>query len=178
MKYLSGALRTPKRKFAFATAAVLMAGTGAAVAVGPLTHTGDASYGTFHVVDQCRILDTRNGTGGHTGKIGSLQTLTFHYGVSGDPCTPNPIPDGIFLVTASVTAVDADKKGYLRQLREDNSCSGLGGEPTATFLNYGTNYNTNVVSTIRGCGVDGRYTFKNYGGPTHLVIDVLGYWVP
>jgi hypothetical protein len=124
-------------------------------------------------VTPCRIVDTRKAIG----PISNGQTRSYY--VSGTTSFVSQggksggcgVPTGATAISASVTAVTPQGSGYVRAWPSNLA------EPTATVLNYPKNINlgTGVTLSINQSSTVGLKV-KNYGGPTELVIDVLGYY--
>lgn len=125
-------------------------------------------------VTPCRIVDTRNGgTPLNSGTVRSYWvTGALGFGPQGGKSGGCGIPVRAKAITGSFTAVNPGGGGYIR------AWAAGGSEPQATLLNYaGVSTGTGVTVEIRsGQGVG--LTVKNYGGPTDLVIDVTGYYIP
>ena len=129
---------------------------------------------SFVPVTPCRIVDTRVAVG----RFGSGTTRsyyvggTFGFAPQGGLSGGCGIPVGAKAVSATITAVSPSARGYVR------AWPAGGAEPTATALNYAAaSIGTGTTVALRsGAGTD--VTIKNYGGPTHIVIDVNGYYLP
>lgn len=81
------------------------------------------------------------------------------------------VPVGATAVAATFTAVCPSAGGYLRAYPSTLT------EPTATTLSYGTvTGGTGTTVTIAPSTAQ-ALKVTNHGGPTHLVIDVVGYYV-
>lgn len=128
----------------------------------------------FVSLTPCRILDTRI----VGGAIANGATRAYYvagttgFDAQGGQVGGCGIPAGATGISATVTAVNPTNPGYLRAWP-----AGLS-EPRATILNYARNSigtgGTLPISTSTGT----QLQVKNYGGPTHLVIDVNGYVIP
>ena len=117
---------------------------------------------TYHALVPCRVYDSRSADGLFTPNETANRTVT-------GSSTPCGVASGATAVEASVSASEPVASGFTRLWPE-------GGSPaTATFVNYtkakGTT-NTGSISLSTAGGV----TLKNFGGTTHYVIDVQGYW--
>jgi hypothetical protein len=112
-----------------------------------------------------RVLDTRDGTGGPVGpvSVGETRTITVA-GVAGVP------PDAAS-VLVNVTATRADAAGYVRAFPTGISL------PEASTLNFTAGADRASVAVVR-VGPDGRIMLRVDDAPTHLVVDVLGAFVP
>ncbi len=69
--------------------------------------TADTSGATYHALTPARVLDTRNGTGGIAGPIGSHIAQTFQVTGSGG------VPSGATAVTGNLTVTGQTSNGYL-----------------------------------------------------------------
>ncbi|NLV54008.1 MAG: hypothetical protein GXY13_00195 [Acidimicrobiales bacterium] len=124
----------------------------------------------FVPINPCRIADTRLAGG----RMTSLQVRQF--GMSGNTsgqggaasCGIPSVASGLEL---SVTAVDPAGSGYLRLYPAGS------GEPNATFLNYAGRSITNAGTVRVRPGASPNLQVKAYQASTHVVIDVLGYYV-
>lgn len=143
-----------------------------ASAVGPAAITPTLEQ-LYVPVTPCRIVDTR---GGATFNNGTTRTYyasgTFGFAPQGGKSGGCGIPVGAKALTATFTAVTPSHAGFVR------AWAAGGAEPQATLLNYAT-FNTGTGATVPVLsGGAPALTVKNYGGPTHLVIDVTGYYIP
>ena len=130
----------------------------------------------FHAVTPCRVVDTRNGTGGITGPLLNPGNHNFRMqGVCG-------VPDGAKAVTANFTVVSPSTGGDLRVFPSD------AGTPVVSTLNYNAGEPALANGAIvplaavaaptdkdiavrigMGCGTAGC-------GNIQLLIDVTGYF--
>ncbi|WP_029138324.1 hypothetical protein [Nakamurella lactea] len=124
-------------------------------------------------ITPCRIVDTRKAVGkfNSTTTRNYYVTGTFGFAPQGGKTGGCGIPKGATAIAATLTAITPTHAGYFRAWP-----NGLA-EPGATLLNYSTvNIGTGAnVSLSTTAGQPLRV--KNYGGPSHLVIDVSGYYV-
>ncbi len=183
-----------RRKKLIALAAVVMmtAGAGAAVAqdqenaptgaappaAGPRALGGTNREAVFTPIAPCRLVDTRSAGG----KIGVGQQRAYDVrgtgatfaaqGGLGGGCG---IPAAATAVEVTVTAAETDGSGFLRVFP--------GAEPNATFLNSTSTFNASNTGTVTICGATGGICVvnsdirvKNYSAPTHVIIDVQGYF--
>jgi alpha-tubulin suppressor-like RCC1 family protein len=154
------------------TVALLVSVTSATVlvdgAIGPAPSAGAAPVvgGLSYVpLVPCRAVDTR--TAG--GPLGVSGARSFNVAGAASPCS---VPDAATAVEVSVTAVDPTADGFARLHAAGTP------EPTATFLNYSARRGTTNTGTIPVRPVSfSDLTVTNHGGPTHLVVDVQGYFV-
>ncbi|QXC60796.1 hypothetical protein KSP35_21130 [Aquihabitans sp. G128] len=128
---------------------------------------------TYTPITPCRIVDTRvNG-----GRIQNNQTRTYYVGGTfgfapqGGKSGGCGVPVGATAITANVTAADPDAQGYLRAFPNGAV------EPNATTLSYEA---TDTAGTGASLAINqgSAYALRmaNHGGPTHLIIDVTGYY--
>ncbi len=130
----------------------------------------------FVPLTPCRVLDTRSGGGGIF-----VQNDQGQYQVSG--VGPNfALQGGVangcgvdvanaVAVEVSVTAVTPQGNGYLRLWPSDE------GMPNATFLNYSNGQSiTNTGAVALSLVFQNDLRIQNFGGRTHVVIDVQGYY--
>ena len=180
-------MSTMWRKLAVALGAVVMMSVGAGVAV--TAQSADANSGggsrgaspargaasptetTFVPMVPCRIYSSV--TGGRflpneTRTIDKTGDLTAQ---GGDPAGCG-IPAAATALEVNVTAASASGTGYIRVWPEEAA------ERRATFMNFTRAFN---VSNAGAVDVDKGATdvldLKVYGAGTHVIIDVLGYYV-
>jgi subtilase family protein len=110
-----------------------------------------------------RVLDTRNGTGGTTGKVGPGQTITLPVrGVAG-------VPAGATAVVLNLTGTQPTSTTDLSVFPDTfTGTSNLNLTAGATRANL-------VVATI---GADGNIRIRNAGGMTHVIADLAGWFQP
>jgi len=126
----------------------------------------------FVPIEPCRIIDTRNvggtfgnGTTRHyrawgTG-LDTLQGGAFDCG----------IPNTASAVEISFTAIGPSSAGFLRAWPYNLS------EPHATLLNFNPVLNVSNSSALAICSnCASDISIKIYYGPTHLAVEVLGYY--
>jgi hypothetical protein len=118
----------------------------------------------------CRIVNTQN----PAGKVGDGEVRSYR--MAGNTASQGGaaacgIPAYATALEVSVTAVLSDGPGYLRLFPTGQP------EPNATFLNYGGDHNIGNVGTIQvTSGLLPNFSVKAYRSPTHVVIDVTGYY--
>jgi hypothetical protein len=122
------------------------------------------------------VVDTRSGGGGvlRPGNVRSYQVYGsgFRFALQGGRAGGCGIPADALAFEGTVTAVSPGADGFVRAWP-----TGLP-EPNATFLNYTRNQNisnTGAITLSEEFELD--LTMRNYGGTTHLVVDVQGYFV-
>ncbi len=108
-----------------------------------------------------RLLDTRNGIGGFTGKIGAGQTIDLQVaglgGVSGDPEA----------VALNVTATAPTTTSYLTLWPSGET------RPNASSVNMAAGQTVPNMVLAR-LGSNGKISIFNNAGATHVIVDVLG----
>ncbi|WP_426573086.1 fibronectin type III domain-containing protein [Aquihabitans sp. McL0605] len=165
--------------YTYKVAAVNSVGTGAAsgssASVTPHATIPTGPTGSVFVpIEPCRVVDTRKAGGAFgPGAQRSFQVGGGGSGFSAQGGKPGgcAIPDGATAVEASVTAVAPTHGGFLRAWPAGSS------PPDATFLNFTTHQgvtNTGALA-LAAAGVE-DLTLKSFGGPSHYVIDVQGYF--
>ena len=108
-----------------------------------------------------RLLDTRNGIGGFTGKIGEGQSIDLQVTGRGG------VPANARAVALNVTATAPTLKSYLTVWPT------LETRPAASSVNVGA-YQTVPNMVLAKVGADGKVSIFNSAGSTHVVVDVLG----
>jgi alpha-tubulin suppressor-like RCC1 family protein len=139
---------------------------------------GSARYQT---VTPCRVFDTR-AVGGPAGVGGPFPDgVTRHLQTSGDlgnfrsqggaDPTGCDVPQGAAAIEASLTAVAPTAAGFTRPYP-------VGGTPTGTFLNLSAGRSTTNTGSL-GLGARGMddLAIKHFGGSSHYLLDVFGYFV-
>ena len=124
---------------------------------------------SFHALTPARVLDTRNGTGGISGPIGSHAARTF--GVTGH----GGVPTGATAVTGNLTVTGQTSNGYLfiGPNPTDN--------PTSSTLNFPVGDDrANAVTVALGAGgtLSITYVAPTSGPTAHVIFDVTGYFTP
>lgn len=132
------------------------------------------SQGAAYVpVTACRVMDTRDAGGVLTDRerrdiqvAGTGTTFADQGGKPGGCAIP---PDAVAVET-SITAVTPVREGFLRVWPAGET------PPTATFSNFGSRRSTTNTGTL-AVSSTGAISLQSYGGPTHYVTDVQGYFV-
>ena len=120
--------------------------------------------GTFVPLAPARVVDTRNGAGGHPYKVGEGEVATFDVtGVGGVPAS------GVTAVALNVTVTGADFPSYLTVYPSGAS------RPNASNLNFLPSQDVPNMVLVK-VGPDGNVNVYNYGGHVHVVFDVAGYF--
>ena len=110
-----------------------------------------------------RLFDTRNGTGGRLGALGSAETWPFTVrGVNG-------VPAEAIAVAINLTAVDATAPTYV------TAWPGGQTQPTTSNLNPVPGVAVPNLAIVR-LGISGDVNFYNNAGTVHLLADVVGYF--
>jgi hypothetical protein len=131
--------------------------------------TPDTSGASYVPLTPARILDTRNGTGGISGAIGSHAARTF--GVTGH----GGVPTGATAVTGNLTVTGQTSNGYLfiGPNPTDN--------PTSSTLNFPVGDDrANAVTVALGSGGALSVTLVSptAGQRAYVIFDVTGYFTP
>jgi hypothetical protein len=146
----------------YTVAAVTAVGQGADSNEGSAIPTPDPS-GEFTPLRPSRILDTRNGTGGHLGKLGS--GAKFDVQIDGRGGVP---PSGVVAAVLNVTVADPTAPSYLTVWP-----AGVSRPPTSN-LNYVRDQTVrNLVTVALG---NGKLSVYNRAGATQVIFDVVGYY--
>jgi hypothetical protein len=139
-----------------------------AVGQGPDSNEGSAiptpdPSGEFTPLTPSRILDTRNGTGGHLGKLGS--GASFDVQIDGRGGVP---ASGVVAVVLNATVTDPTAPSYLTVWP-----SGVA-RPSPSNLNYVPGQTVpNLVTVAVG---NGKVSVYNNAGATQVIFDVVGYY--
>jgi len=146
---------------------------GATDAAGPTPRAGAASptQTGFIPITPCRIVNTQNPAGKFA--VGEVREY-FMYGDTSPQggSASCGIPFTASALEVAVTAVGAEGEGYLRLYPAGQP------EPNATFLNYTDVFNAENAGTIRVTPRTGdNLAVKAFQRRTHVIIDVLGYYV-
>lgn len=153
----------------------------AAIDPGPAPRAlgGGTTESQLVAITPCRIVDTRLDP---QGKLVAGGTSTFavkgtgpRFAQQGGRANGCGIPASATAIEATVTAVDAGS-GFLRAWPAYQPA------PTATFMNYGPGTNLSNTGLLgvctEGCIAGFDLNLRAFGGSTHVVIDVGGYYVP
>ncbi|MFD2417713.1 RCC1 domain-containing protein [Amycolatopsis pigmentata] len=110
-----------------------------------------------------RVLDTRDGTGGVSGKVQSGQTVSLDLSAQ--------VPLGTTAVAFTLTAVDPTQGSYV------TAWPGDAARPLASNLNIAPGQITPNVVTV-GVSADRKVNLYNNSGAVDLVADLAGYYSP
>jgi hypothetical protein len=128
--------------------------------------TQDTSGASYVPLTPTRILDTRNGTGGLSGPLGSHAARTF--GVTGHA----GVPSGAIAVTGNLTVTGQTSSGYLfiGPAAVNN--------PSSSTLNFplGDDRANAVTVALGGGTLSVTYVAPTPGPTAHCVFDVSGYF--
>ena len=120
--------------------------------------------GTFHPLSPARILDTREGNGAPTGKVGPGRTLSLQAtGRGGVPTS------GVSAVVMNVTVTEPTAPSFLTVWPAGET------RPTASNLNYVANQTVPNLVVVK-VGAGGKVNLFNLSGSTHVVADVVGWY--
>lgn len=142
-----------------------VAAAGAVFVMLPAAQAATPTEGTYVAVAPSRILDTRFGVGAPKQIIGAATTIGVQVtGRGGVPAT------GASAVVLNVTATETTASSYLTVYPS------LTPRPTASSINFPANW-TGANSVTVKLGTDGKVGIYNNAGRTHIVADVVGYYV-
>ncbi len=126
--------------------------------------TGDTTGSTYVPRDPVRILDTRDGTGGRSTKLGPGQTMELKVTEVGT------VPAGATAVVLNVTATNVSgPESYLTVWPSGNT------RPVASNLNF-TGGQTVPNLVIARVGEGGKVSIYNDVGTVDVVADTQGYF--
>jgi hypothetical protein len=129
---------------------------------GPVPAAGAPAF--YHPVTPARVLDTRVGTGGFTGRLGYGCHINVQVtGVGGVPAS------GVSAVVLNATVAQPSRNSFLTVYPSD------AGLPTASNLNFVTGQTVPNLITVK-VGADGKVKLYNAAGQTHVIFDVVGYY--
>lgn len=154
-----------------ATGGAALADDGPAPAPVPRVAPGAPAESKLVPITPCRIVNTQVGPKLEVNRPVEYRSST---GTSQQGGAANcGIPAVATALVVSITAPQAEGNGYLRV--------GPAGEPvpTATFMNYTAGFNVTNGNTVKvrvGTGFNLRV--QPFVARTHLIIDVLGYYMP
>lgn len=119
----------------------------------------------YVAVQPARVLDTRRGLWAPPGRIGRGQSLRMTLAGRGG------VGAGAEAVVLNLTAVESDAVGYVTVW------------PSGDARPYASSVNTVPGRTVPNLviarlGPSGAIDLYNYGGPTHLIADVFGWFPP
>jgi len=129
-----------------------------------ISSTAPASAGVYTSLTPARILDTRDGTGGIAGPVGSAAGVDVQItGRGGVPAS------GVSAVAMNVTVTAPTASGFLTIFPSGSA------RPLAANLNFdpGKTVPNLVVAKL---GTDGRVALFNSAGNTHVIFDVAGWY--
>jgi hypothetical protein len=128
-------------------------------------NAGFAPNPEFSPLVPVRILDTRDGTGAGKGRVPAGGTVDLQVlGRGGVPAV------GVGAVVMNLTVTEPDASGYLTAYPSGQPL------PTASNVNFvsGQTVPNLVVVPV---GPNGRVSIYNFGGPAHIIGDLLGWYV-
>ena len=120
--------------------------------------------GYYHAVTPTRILDTRTGAGGFSGRLGTgchfeLQVL----GVGGVPSS------GVTAVVLNATVTQPSRSSFFTVYPTDAQL------PVASNLNFDPGQTVPNLVTVK-VGANGKVRLYNAAGQTHVIFDVVGWY--
>lgn len=142
-------------------------GVGSARSTGPvrIERPVPSTSSCFVPLSPSRLLDTRNGTGGNISALSSLATTELNVIDVGG------VPRGANAVVMNVTVDAPLTSGFITAWPSGEA------QPTVSNLNYVAGQTVPNLVTVK-VGANGRVNLFNSQGYTHLVSDVVGYYIP
>ena len=122
------------------------------------------ALGSFQSVAQQRILDTRTGVGATGLLIRNTAMPLRVMGAAGIPAS------GVSAVVMNLTVASPTGGGFLTAYPDNTT------RPNTSNLNFGPWQTTAALVTVP-VGVDGYLRLYNGGGSTHVVADIVGYYL-
>ena len=122
---------------------------------------GDAT-GTYYGITPKRFIDTRK-DGSRKPLAKSSTTKLQIGGLNGVPAS------GVSAVVINLTAVTTTSQGYFTAYPSGQS------RPTASSINFPKGWTGANMVTVP-LGADGKIAIYNYGGASHAIVDVLGWY--
>jgi hypothetical protein len=118
----------------------------------------------FASLPPARILDTRDGTGGHVGPVGSAEAIDVAVtGVGGVPVS------GVGAVVLNVTVTGGTTSSYLTVYPSGEA------RPNASNLNFGAGQDV-ANAVVAKVGAGGKVSVYNNAGAVHAIFDVAGWF--
>jgi hypothetical protein len=121
-----------------------------------------AQGGAFVPVEPTRLVDTRDGTGGVLGAVGTDGTI------SEPVATGSPVPTNASAVVVNVTAADSTLDSYVTVWPSWTK------RPLAATLNPRPIVPVPNLAYLK-VGRGGSLDLYNFAGTTDLIVDVFGY---
>ena len=165
--------RHPVLPALLAVTAALLLGSAPGFAAAPAQHHAASATtasgtdpGSFHPLAPARMLDTRIGTGGHTGAIAARGTVSF-------PVTSRlgvPATAEVGAVVLNLTATEVQRAGYFTAWPNGSP------QPGTSDLNVRADETRSHAVVVRP-GPDGRVALYNgTSGTVQFVVDVAGWF--
>ncbi|MDG4762799.1 hypothetical protein O7632_01500 [Solwaraspora sp. WMMD406] len=121
--------------------------------------------GTYHPVGPQRVLDTRTGLGAPKAAVTDQKVVGLSVGGRGGVAV-----SGVSAVVLNVTVTGPTAAGHLTLYPSDSAA------PTSSNLNF-IKGRTIANSVTVPVGPDGKVAILHRGGSTHIIADVVGYYV-
>jgi hypothetical protein len=156
-------LKRHRLGFAISAWVALLVAASAAQAAGPYQ---------FKTLTPCRIVDTRNGTGGYTGLINNGQVVSFPIR-NAQGCG---VPTGATAIAVNLTVTDIFQSGWVALFPSDQGWSGI------SNINFsGGDFIANgAVVPLASSGtsdISALAAFAPGAQGANLILDVTGYFV-
>ena len=130
---------------------------------------------TFHAIAPCRAVDSRKGGGIAAPRaIRSVQVAGdgSAFLTQGGTAGGCGVPEGSTAVELAISAVDPRGAGFLRAWPADQPF------PDASVVNFAGGQGTTNTASVRLGPSAPDLKLRVLGSATHLVLDVVGYWMP
>lgn len=122
------------------------------------------ALGSYRSVPQLRMVDTRTGLGGSGLLLGHATMPLRVLGAAGVPVSR------VSAVVVNLTVVSPRSAGYL------SAYPSTATRPNTSNVNFGAHQTVTALATVQ-VGADGYVRLYNGGAATHVVVDIVGYFV-
>ena len=131
------------------------------------------SGSVFVPVTPCRVVDTRSSSPVAAGSTRTFQVAGSGLSAQGGASAGCGVPESAVAVEVSVTTPSPSGTGFLRAWPADAVA------PNATMVNYSGGQGTTNTGAVRLSSVVGSadLTVGAFTSPTHVIVDVQGYFV-
>ena len=140
------------------------------------TTSATSDEALYVAITPCRIVDTRQAGGALVDReIRDVEVVGDGPGFAAQGGLPDGcgIPTDTVAVEASIAAVDPTDSGFFRAWPFGQSM------PNATFMNFDRGMDITNTGSITIDPDDDQYLrIRDFGGTSHYVIDIQGYWLP
>ncbi|MEV4612854.1 N-acetylmuramoyl-L-alanine amidase [Kitasatospora sp. NPDC049258] len=116
-----------------------------------------------------RLLDTRDGTGGHAGKVGVGQSIALQI-AGADLGGGRTVPADVTAVVLNVTATDPTGNSFVAVYPD--------GQPRSSASNLNFTPGRTIPNLVVVPVINGKVDLYNNDGTVHLIADITGYYSP